>query len=213
MVQRRFHYDQAFERYLRAKAIPYIAVDEAKRAIGRDLPGIDTHGLETSSNLAHGSEGLPRGRGVNKAEGKSGRLSGGLSGGGGECLKSFDFVVYSQSGSNLLIDVKGRKYGGQGPGSLQNWVTASDVRGLGQWEAIFGSGFEAVFVFLYWCEAQPPGALFEETFKSTQRCYAVRAIRLADYRVFMRQRSRRWDTVSIPTRCFEALARPMREML
>ena len=34
MAQRRFHYDQAFEQYLRHHTIPYVAVDEAKRALG-----------------------------------------------------------------------------------------------------------------------------------------------------------------------------------
>ena len=38
MANRRFHYDRAFEHYLRANAIPYVAVDEAKRALA---PGID----------------------------------------------------------------------------------------------------------------------------------------------------------------------------
>ena len=30
MAQRRFHYEQAFEHYLRANRAPYVAVDEAK---------------------------------------------------------------------------------------------------------------------------------------------------------------------------------------
>ncbi len=33
MAQRRFHYELAFEHYLRANAIPYVAVDEARRAL------------------------------------------------------------------------------------------------------------------------------------------------------------------------------------
>ena len=33
VAQRRFHYEQAFEHYLRANAIPYVAVNEAKRAL------------------------------------------------------------------------------------------------------------------------------------------------------------------------------------
>jgi hypothetical protein len=33
MAQRRFHYEQAFEHYLRATRTPYIAVDEAKKAL------------------------------------------------------------------------------------------------------------------------------------------------------------------------------------
>ena len=33
MAQRRFHYEQAFEHYLRANRYPYIAVDEAKKSL------------------------------------------------------------------------------------------------------------------------------------------------------------------------------------
>ncbi len=33
MAQRRFHYDAAFEHYLRANQIPYVAVDEARKAM------------------------------------------------------------------------------------------------------------------------------------------------------------------------------------
>lgn len=33
MAQRRHHYERAFERYLRANRIPYIAVDEARKAL------------------------------------------------------------------------------------------------------------------------------------------------------------------------------------
>ena len=63
MAHRNIHYEAAFEDYLRAKGWPYIAVDEAKKAI----------------------------------------FAGGA-------IKSFDFLVYSASGPNLLVDVKGRKF-------------------------------------------------------------------------------------------------------
>ena len=33
VAQRRFHYEQAFEHYLRANRVPYVAVDEAKKAL------------------------------------------------------------------------------------------------------------------------------------------------------------------------------------
>src|SRR5688572_22372104 len=33
MAQRRFHYEQAFEHFLRANRVPYVAVDEAKKAL------------------------------------------------------------------------------------------------------------------------------------------------------------------------------------
>ncbi len=61
MAHRNIHYEAAFEDYLRCMGSPYVAVDEAKRAIF----------AETS-------------------------------------IKNFDFLVYSDSGVNLLTDVKGR---------------------------------------------------------------------------------------------------------
>jgi hypothetical protein len=33
VAQRRFHYEQAFEHYLRSNRVPYVAVDEAKKAL------------------------------------------------------------------------------------------------------------------------------------------------------------------------------------
>ena len=61
MADRTVHYEAAFEGYLRHRGMPYVAVDEAKRAL-----------FATAK------------------------------------LKSFDFVVYSKTGPNLLVDVKGR---------------------------------------------------------------------------------------------------------
>ncbi|MFK7788592.1 MAG: HYExAFE family protein, partial [Phycisphaeraceae bacterium] len=116
MANRRFHYDRAFEHYLRANQIAYVAVDEAKRALTGDRR----------------DQVLPT------------------------KLKSFDFVVYSENGSNLLVDVKGRKHAGNTGRAFQNWVTRDDVESLAKWSEIFGDGFEPAFAFLFWCEAQPP---------------------------------------------------------
>ena len=169
MAQRRFHYELAFEHYLRSNAIPYVAVDEAKRALqGRDL-----------------------------------RVT----------LKSFDFVVYSQAASNLLVDVKGRKHSGKTGNSLQNWVTEEDVSSLTEWAKIFGTGFEPAFVFMFWCEAEPPDALFQEMFEFGERWYAVLAMRLNDYKAHQKPRSARWGTVSVPAKAFSDAARPLKEML
>ncbi len=175
VAQRRFHYEKAFEHCLRANGIPYVAVDEAKRAL----------------------------------QGKAQKLP----------LKSFDFVVYSEAGPNLLIDVKGRKHSGRtasGSGTgkqLQNWVTRDDVRCLQKWAGIFGDGFEPAFAFLYWCDAPPPDALFLEVFEFSEKWYAVLAIKLADYTPVMKERSKKWDTVSIPAADFTRHARPLKELL
>ena len=169
MAQRRFHYEQAFEHYLRANGIPYVAVDEAKRSL----------------------------------QGKQTPVS----------LKSFDFVVYAEQGPNLLVDVKGRKHAGNTGRSLQNWVTRDDVKSLNTWSGIFGQDFEPAFVFLFWCDQQPPDALFLEQFTYNDRWYAVLATRLNDYTQHMRPRSAKWDTVSLPAKTFDTLARPLKDLL
>jgi len=128
-------------------------------------------------------------------------------------LKSFDFVVYSQNGRNLLVDVKGRKHSGKTGRSLQNWVTRDDVDCMKRWAGIFGADFEPAFAFLYWCESQPPDALFHEVFVYNHRWYALLALRLADYTQHMTPRSQRWDTVSMPAATFGQLAEPLAGLL
>lgn len=172
MAQRRFHYEQAFEHYLRANRVPYIAVDEARKSL---LPD---------------SADLP-------------------------AVKSFDFVVYAP-GRNLLVDVKGRMYGSNAlnkrgtPSNrrLESWVTNDDVDGLRCWQRLFGSEFDAVFVFMYCLRQQPPDALFEQVFCYNQRWYALREIELEAYCRLMRTRSRRWKTVDLDRADFDRQSRP-----
>jgi hypothetical protein len=52
VTQRRHHYEAAFEQYLRATRVPYVAVDEAKKAL---LPGAaDFHVVEAGEPGNHG---------------------------------------------------------------------------------------------------------------------------------------------------------------
>jgi len=169
MAQRRFHYEQAFEHYLRANRVPYVAVDEAKKTLLAKGPA-------TAS------------------------------------LKSFDFVVYG-AGRNLLVDVKGRMYGGKGGSTTsnrryENWVTEDDVKGMTAWQELFGREFEAVFVFMYCLRQQPPDALFEEIFSHGDRWYTLWEAPLAAYREAMVLRSRRWGTVHVPSEAFGRIRRP-----
>ncbi|CAG1002145.1 hypothetical protein PHYC_02972 [Phycisphaerales bacterium] len=178
-MQRRHHYEQALESYLRARRIPYVAVDEARKAL------------------------LP--------EGDLGALTDGHA-----ALKSFDLVIYGE-GSNLLLEVKGRRVISRSgtadtapkAGRLESWVTLDDVESLGRWESLFGSGFEAAFVFVYWCDQLPPDALFEEIFEHAGRWYAIKCVRLRDYREAMKVRSPRWRTVDLAPRVFADLAAPL----
>lgn len=179
MGQSRHHYEQALEAHLRARRIPYISVNEARRTL-----------LPPDAELSIADPASDSGRRV--------------------MLKSFDFVLYGEP-TNLLIDVKGRKVKGRagGAGRLESWVTQDDIDALGRWERLFGEGFRAAFVFIYWCQDQPPDALFQEIFEHQGRWYAVRSVLLGAYRAEMVPRSRRWGTVHVPTAAYERIHSPL----
>ncbi|MFN0134125.1 MAG: HYExAFE family protein [Phycisphaerales bacterium] len=183
-MQRRHHYEQAFEQYLRARRVPYVAVDEARRAL-----------LPDSARLT-----------VADADGS-------------RAIKSFDMVLYGPT-DNLLVEIKGRRIvpGRRGSpdrptratrSTLQSWVTLEDVQSLRTWEVLFGEGFVGAFLFVYWCDEQPPLPLFEEIFEFRGRWYAIRCITLREYEGAMRTRSQRWKTVHVPTAAFERASRPL----
>lgn len=125
-----------------------------------------------------------------------------------ESIKSFDFVIYGQ-GENLLAEVKGRRIAGAGRPRLESWVTQDDVEALQKWEGLFGSGFAAAFVFIYWCDVQPAAPLFEELLEHRGRWYAVRVVPVCEYAAAMRPRSPKWRTVHLSTADFDRLSRPL----
>jgi hypothetical protein len=125
-------------------------------------------------------------------------------------LKSFDFVVYSRNGPNLLVDVKGRKCLGE-KASRQTWVTETDVDDLAEWEQVFGDGFLGLIAFVYWIDAPllpEPGM-----FSFRDRWYLSLGVTLSEYRNRMRRRSERWKTVALATEDFRQLARPIESWL
>ena len=161
MADRKVHYEAAFEAYLRHRGIPYVAVDEAKRAL-----------FATAK------------------------------------LKSFDFVVYSKTGPNLLVDVKGRSCRNRaGRTGFETWSTERDVTDLTQWAQVFGDGFKAVLIFAYWVD--PPLVPDPATFEFRDRWYLLMGVDLDEYRNHMRRRSPKWATVALPADAFRQLARPI----
>ena len=158
MTRRDLHYEGAFENYLRAKGWPYVAVDQAKKAIFSDTK-----------------------------------------------VKSFDFLVYSQSGPNLLVDVKGRKFPDAIPGrkrrggkAWENWIQRDDVEGLTEWEKVFGPDFTAALVFAYWLQGPPQRSPFEDVHLFRERSYAFVGITLRDYIAAANPRSAKWQTIGMP---------------
>jgi len=164
MAHRNIHYEAAFEDYLRAKGWPYVAVDQAKKAIFA-----------------------------------------------GASVKSFDFLVYSESGPNLLVDVKGRKFPDGVPGpkrgasrAWENWITRQDVEGLREWQKVFGEDFQAVLVFAYCLQGPPQRAPFQDVHVFRENHYAFVGISLADYVTAARPRSAKWQTITMPSKEFSA---------
>ena len=164
MANRNVIYEACFEDYLRTAGVPYVAVDEAKKAL---FAGVQ--------------------------------------------LKSFDFVVYSRRGQNLLVDVKGRQYPGKGdkPRRLENWATRDDLGSLARWEDVFGSGFTGLLVFCYHLGRIEAAAQFENVHLFRGEYFGLVGVYRKAYADACRPRSRAWDTVAVPTPVFRDLAKPV----
>lgn len=161
------HYEVAFEEYLRQRRMPYVAVDESRRACWEE-----------------GS------------------------------LKSLDFIVYSQRQPNLLVDVKGRRWGGPtGTHSWENWANTDDIESLRHWQDVFGPGFRAVLIFAYDLVSPAARERFPDRFSLGGRDYAFYCVGVDEYAEGMRQRSRGWQTVSLPRAQYRHLRTPLEQVL
>ena len=189
MAQRHHHYERAFEGFLRARRIPYVAVDEARKSLVPDAMNVATSAdatpaLKSFDFVIYGIESSLSGLG---------HL--GLTG-------------------NLLVDIKGRRVSssarkGLATGRLESWATLDDIDSLAHWERLFGEGFQAAFVFVYACDAHPPDALFQEVSEARGTGYALRAVTPSANRAAMKTRSPKWRTVDIPRRVFEQISTPL----
>lgn len=169
MAIRTNHYDAAFEAYLRNARRPYVAVDEARRALAADAS-----------------------------------------------LKSLDFIVYSEKGRNLLVDVKGRRFpAGRGvPGHRwDNWATGEDLESLLRWQSMFGGDFRSILVFAYDLDTGDSPDDHPRVWSFRRRQYAFYGVWADEYATVMRTRSPSWETVSLPLREYERLRRPIEELL
>jgi hypothetical protein len=131
-------------------------------------------------------------------------------------VKSFDFLLYPRKGRTIIAEVKGRTFRGTGLAKLAGfecWVTAEDVDGLVKWQQALGPAHQAVFVFAYRIENIDVDLDGREVFDFDGSRYVFFCIKLDDYRQFMKRRSPRWQTVTLPAEKFRACAVHISEFL
>lgn len=183
MAKRENPYEAAFGAYLRHWQIPYVAIQESHR----QAPARDPSSANPSaSNLAT----LERGS-----------------------IKNLDYLVSPRVGLTWLVDVKGRRFPGSGKQYWKNWTTREDLRGLANWERLFGSGSGGLLVFAYLLLGDRTPLPVEELFSHKGQWYAFLAIRWFDYASAARPISVKWGTVAMPTQRFRELAQPVRSFL
>jgi hypothetical protein len=93
------------------------------------------------------------------------------------------------------------------------WVTADDVDGLVSWQQVFGAGHTAVFVFAYKIENIDVDFDGRQVFDYNEDRYVFFAVTLDDYRRFMKRRSPKWQTLTLPADKFRDCAVQIHDFL
>ncbi len=130
-------------------------------------------------------------------------------------LKSPDFLLYPTFGSNLVVEVKGKRAkNGIGRRRWENWVTIDDLDGLVRWQSLFGPSFRSLLVFTY---GERPVSInllpSDGGFLFRGRIYWFWAIELDDYVTELRSRGPAWRAVAMARRAFRTRVRPLVEWL
>jgi hypothetical protein len=131
-------------------------------------------------------------------------------------LKSFDFLLYTPNGRIIIAEVKGRAFKGTsfaGLAGFECWVTADDVDSLTNWQQVLGAGYTAIFVFAYKIENVDVDFDGRQVFDYNADRYAFFAVTLDDYRRFMKRRSPKWKTITLPAHKFRDCAVQIQKIL
>jgi hypothetical protein len=202
----RNHYETAFENWLIDNHVQYIAIDERKKAAFAKCKVKSFDFLlypRTDSTLRLRSEpalSLPKGQAGSPP---LPRLASGDAGA-------------RQDGRTILVEVKGRKFKGASLSKLTGlecWVTTDDIDGLTKWQEVFGPGHQVIFVFAYEMENIDVDFDGRAVYDFTQKRYVFLCIKLDDYRSFMKVRSPKWRTVTLPADRFRWCAVEINEFL
>ena len=131
-------------------------------------------------------------------------------------IKSFDFLLYPRNQQIVIAELKGRSFKGTGFAKLTGfecWVTADDVDGLARWQQVFGPDHAAAFVFAYRIENIDVDFDGRDIYDFAHDRYVFFAVKLDDYRRFMKRRSPKWQTVTLPADKFRQYAVQMQNLL
>jgi len=131
-------------------------------------------------------------------------------------LKSFDYLLYPPNQPTIIAEVKGRKFSGTTFANLSGfecWVTTDDVDGLANWQQIFGPTHSAAFVFAYKIENVDVDFDGREVYCFKGLNYVFFCIKLADYIRFMKIRSPKWKTITLPADKFRLCAVQMQNLM
>jgi len=131
-------------------------------------------------------------------------------------IKSFDFLLYPGNQQIIIAEVKGRLFRGTSFAKLTGfecWVTTEDVNGLTRWREVFGPGHQAIFVFAYKVENIDVDFDGRAVYDFDANRYTFFTVKLDEYRRFMKRRSPKWQTVTLPADKFRQCAVQMQELL
>jgi hypothetical protein len=136
-------------------------------------------------------------------------------------IKSFDFLLYPPNQQIIIAEVKGRAFKGTSFAKLAGfecWVTAEDIDGLTKWQEVFSTGrltaegHTAIFVFAYKIKNIDVDFDGREVYDFDANKYVFFAIKLDDYRKFMKRRSPNWQTVTLPADRFRQCAIQLQQL-
>jgi hypothetical protein len=131
-------------------------------------------------------------------------------------IKSFDFLLYPPNGRIIIAEVKGRTFKGTSLAKLTGlecWVTTEDIDGLTGWQKVFGPDHQAIFVFAYKIENVDVDFDGRDFYDFARNRYLFFCVRLDDYRKFMKRRSPKWQTVTLPADKFRKCAIQMQALV
>lgn len=134
-------------------------------------------------------------------------------------VKNFDFLVYPETKSPILIELKGRTFKGDslaGLKGLDGWTTFEDVQALSQWLDYFCRDFsdtKAFFVFVFQFANIDVETDGQPVYDFAGERFLFLAIPLQKYANAMKIRSPKWQTVTLPAADFRQWAMPIDEII